>query len=191
MCCLCCVAFIRVCVCIVRCVLRRRNAANVCGAVRCTSSAHGSAHERVPHCAAPLLCSRQVHAAKTLSHTLPAHTPHTQDNRPLSKDHYHGLYIAGESVARGKNRVNVSKFDSAVDKSGVRMWCAARCVFMHCVHPVSCGLTAYNAHYTMHMHTFLRTHAQAAGCLSTRMITQSTPTPSSTQNRGARLHART
>jgi hypothetical protein len=41
-----------------------------------------------------------------------------QDGRPLSADHYWGVYIAGESVARGKDRVNVKKYDPTKDPSG-------------------------------------------------------------------------
>jgi hypothetical protein len=45
--------------------------------------------------------------------TSPRARPPAQDGRPLSQDHYWGLYIAGEAVARGKKRVDVAKFDPA------------------------------------------------------------------------------
>ncbi|GBF98546.1 hypothetical protein Rsub_11876 [Raphidocelis subcapitata] len=41
-----------------------------------------------------------------------------QDRRPLSREHYWGLYIAGEAVARGRERVDVKKFRPERDVSG-------------------------------------------------------------------------
>ncbi|KAI8464000.1 MAG: coth protein-domain-containing protein [Monoraphidium minutum] len=41
-----------------------------------------------------------------------------QDGRPLSRDHYWGVYIAGESVERGRHRVDVKRFDRAQGLSG-------------------------------------------------------------------------
>lgn len=44
-----------------------------------------------------------------------------QDGKPLGVEHYWGVFIAGESTARGKDRVNIKKFDPASgDLSGAR-----------------------------------------------------------------------
>ena len=37
--------------------------------------------------------------------------------------HYWGLYVAGEAVARGADRVDVQKYDGAADKSGAPLAC--------------------------------------------------------------------
>lgn len=39
-------------------------------------------------------------------------------NTPLSMEHYRGVYMLQEKVSRGKERVNVTKFDGSKDLSG-------------------------------------------------------------------------
>jgi hypothetical protein len=41
-----------------------------------------------------------------------------QDGRPLSVDHYHGVYLLLERVKRGKHRVDVKKLKPDKDLSG-------------------------------------------------------------------------
>ncbi len=40
------------------------------------------------------------------------------NNKPLSMEHYQGLYMGGEKIARGKRRVDVNKYDPLVDITG-------------------------------------------------------------------------
>eukprot|EP00877_Chromochloris_zofingiensis_P000438 jgi/Chrzof1/10395/Cz04g40110.t1 len=40
------------------------------------------------------------------------------DDQPLSKSHYIGLYMAGEQIERGKNRIDIPKHDESVNPTG-------------------------------------------------------------------------
>lgn len=41
------------------------------------------------------------------------------DDQPLSKSHYIGLYMAGEQIERGKNRIDIPKHDESVNPTGL------------------------------------------------------------------------
>lgn len=54
---------------------------------------------------------------------------------PLSAQHYRGVYMLQEKVGRDKNRVDVKKYDAAVDPSGTGLemegWDACQCLVLN------------------------------------------------------------
>jgi len=56
-------------------------------------------------------------------------------NTPLSMEHYRGVYMLQEKVSRGKERVNVTKFDGSKDMSGEQPGGATALLLQGCGQP--------------------------------------------------------